>query len=377
MKVYAILLCAGSGRRMGESRNKILLDIGGRSPVRRALDAINNSGCFEGVVIAARQEDIYDIREICGEEATIVCGGAERQDSVYNAMKSIPMDADIISIHDAARCFTSPELIRRCVKSAEQYGSGAAGKRCVDTVKTADGEEVTGTLDRSKLILIETPQAFSAKLIREAYDKAMADGVYGTDDCYLVERMGIKPRVVIHDEENFKLTYKSDLKRGEDLTMKDFKIGQGIDAHRLVEGRKLIIGGVEIPHDRGLLGHSDADVLVHAVMDALLGAASKRDIGKLFPDNDMAYKDADSIKLLEKVGELLKKDGWSVGNIDATVIAQKPKLSPFIDEMRNNIAAALNCEAFRVNIKATTTEKMGYEGREEGISAQSVCLIER
>lgn len=378
MKAYAILLCAGSGKRMGENKNKVLLDIGGKSPVRRALDAINMSGCFSGVVIAARQEDMEDIKNICGarENVLIVKGGMERQDSVYNAMKAIPNDADIISIHDAARCYTSPELIRRCVTSARKYGSGAAAKRCVDTVKKVDGEEITATLDRNNIILIETPQAFSAKLIKEAYEKAFNEGVYGTDDCFLLENMGIHPRAVFHDEDNFKLTYKSDITRRNNV-MKDIRIGQGIDAHKLIQGRRLILGGVEIPYEKGLLGHSDADVLVHALMDALLGAAAKRDIGKLFPDTDSEYKDISSMILLKKVYLLLKQEGWKVGNIDATIIAQQPKLSGYIEKMKNNIAQILECEADRVNIKATTTEKMGYEGRGEGITANAVCLIER
>ena len=157
--------------------------------------------------------------------------------------------------------------------------------------------------------------------------------------------------------------------------MNDIRIGHGYDVHKLVENRKLIIGGVEIAHEKGLLGHSDADVLTHAVMDALLGAAALGDIGKLFPDTDVRYEGADSIKLAEKVSELIKKEGYSVSNIDCTIIAQAPKLAPYIDSMRKNLASVFGLTADRVSIKATTEEKLGFTGRKEGISAHAVCLI--
>lgn len=155
------------------------------------------------------------------------------------------------------------------------------------------------------------------------------------------------------------------------------RIGHGYDVHKLVEGRKLIVGGVEIEHEKGLLGHSDADVLLHAVSDALLGAAAKGDIGCLFPDNDDKYKGADSLLLLKEVVQLLKNDGYSVNNIDATLIAQRPKMRPFIDEMRSNIALACGVSPDFISVKATTEEKLGFTGREEGISAHAVCLIEK
>ncbi len=154
------------------------------------------------------------------------------------------------------------------------------------------------------------------------------------------------------------------------------RIGHGYDVHRLVEGRKLILGGVEIEHSLGLLGHSDADVLLHAISDALLGAAAMGDIGGMFPDTDPAFKDADSLQLLKQVVARLKSNGYSVGNIDATVIAQKPKLKPFIEKMRENIACVCECDVSQINVKATTEEKLGFTGTEEGIAAHAVCIIE-
>lgn len=377
MKAYAVLLCAGSGSRMQQSKNKIFLDVCGKPAVLRSLEAIFKSGCFNKVIIAAKAEERAEIERICADFAEGILfaqGGAERQDSVYNALKAVPEDAEVISIHDAARCFTSPELIRACVESASIYGSGAAGRRCVDTVKSVENGEITGTLDRDRLVLIETPQAFRAELIRRAYERAREEGFRATDDCALVERLGIRPRIVLHDGENRKLTYKKDIER---MTHPQSRIGYGSDAHRLVEGRRLILGGVDIPHEKGLLGHSDADVLVHALMDALLGAAAMGDIGKLFPDSDEKYRGADSLELMREVCERLRREGYEIINADATVTCERPKLAPHIDKMRENIARAMGVERSRVSVKATTTEGMGFEGERLGISAAAVAMIAR
>ena len=223
-------------------------------------------------------------------------------------------------------------------------------------------------------MLIETPQAFRAELIRRAYERAREEGFRATDDCALVERLGIRPRLVLHDGENLKLTYKKDLER---LMRPQSRIGCGSDAHRLVEGRKLILGGVDIPYEKGLLGHSDADVLVHALMDALLGAAAMGDIGKLFPDSDEKYRGADSLDLLKEVCARLRREGYEIINADATVTCERPKLAPYIDRMRENIARAMGVDASRVSVKATTTEGMGFEGERLGISAAAVAMIAR
>lgn len=377
MKAYAVLLCAGSGSRMGESVNKIFSDICGKSVVLRSVEAIYKSGCFEGVIAAAKEDEFDEIRKSCPEYAEkmiFAVGGDTRQDSVYNALEKVPQDADIISIHDAARCFTSPELIRRCVDAAQKYGSAAAGRRCVDTVKTAENGRITGTVDRESLVLIETPQTFDAQLIKRAYEQAKADGFRATDDCSLVERMGVKPYAVLHEEDNMKITYKKDIERVKSPLP---RVGYGYDAHRLVENRRLILGGVDIPHEKGLLGHSDADVLVHAIMDALLGAAAVGDIGKLFPDSDERYRGADSLMLLKEVMKRLRERGYEAVNVDATVACERPKLAPHIDEMRQNIARAMDCDTGAVSVKATTTEGMGFEGEGLGISASAVAVIVR
>ena len=198
----------------------------------------------------------------------------------------------------------------------------------------------------------------------------MKEGFKGTDDASLVERAGYEVEIVKGDYRNIKITTK------EDLPMEN-RIGTGFDVHRLTEGRDLILGGVSIPFERGLDGHSDADVLVHAVMDALLGAAAMGDIGKLFPDTDEAYRGISSIELLKRVGSLLTESFFLIGNIDVTVMAQRPKISPYTEQMRENISEALGTEKSRISIKGTTTEKLGFVGREEGIAAEAVCLIYR
>lgn len=207
-------------------------------------------------------------------------------------------------------------------------------------------------------------------MLKEAYEKAFADGFYGTDDAGLVERLGHPVELVMGKYDNIKVTTR------EDMPMEN-RIGTGYDVHRLTEGRKLILGGEEIPFERGLLGHSDADVLIHAVMDAMLGAAAMGDIGQHFPDTDEAYKGASSMVLLASVKEKIQEAGYKVGNLDVTVIAQRPKIRPYIDSMKRNIADVLKLEEERINIKGTTTEKLGFEGREEGIAAQAVCLLYR
>lgn len=210
--------------------------------------------------------------------------------------------------------------------------------------------------------------------MEQAYEEGEANGFFGTDDASYVEQLGIRVSITQGDYGNIKITTKEDLPEQESL---ETRVGSGYDVHRLVEGRDLILGGVNIPYNKGLLGHSDADVLLHALMDALLGAASLGDIGEHFPDTEEAYKGISSLELLDRVAERLKEEGFSVGNIDATIMAQKPKLAPYKEKMKNNIAEALGIPLGSINLKATTTEKLGFVGREEGIAAEAVCIIKR
>ena len=277
------------------------------------------------------------------------------------------------------------EVIARTLESAKKYGSGVAAVPLKDTVKRVnEGGVVVDTPPRDALRAVQTPQTFEAELIRRAH-AAYALGERATDDAALAERMGVKVRLTEGDVENIKLTTPEDMllarqvilrREGQKEEKPMVRIGHGYDVHRLTEERKLILCGVEIPYTLGLLGHSDADVALHALMDALLGAAALGDIGRHFPDTDPAYKGADSGKLLDHVVALLEEKGYVVGNVDVTIICQRPKLKDYIEQMRQNVARHLKVDADCVNIKATTTEKLGFEGEGLGISSHAVACIE-
>lgn len=381
---YCVIPAAGIGTRMRAGKNKMFLHVGGRPVLFRTLVNVERAGCFDLVVISAHKGEERIVAQLArsalrGTEFRIVTGGTERQDSVYNALMSIDTGyGDIIAIHDGARCLATPSLIRRCVEAAREYGAAAAGKPSTDTVKSIDGDAITGTIDRRGIALIETPQVFRADLILPAYEQARRDGFSATDDCSLVERMGVRPRLVPSEEPNIKITTKGDLSMSNDLLLSALpRVGTGFDVHRFADGRRLILGGVEIPCERGLLGHSDADVLAHAIIDAVFGAAALPDIGRAFPDNDPAYKDANSMALLKTAVQTAEKAGFAIGNIDATVIVQAPKLAPYIEAMRENIASACGADLSAVSVKATTTEKLGFTGRGEGIAAEAAVVLAR
>lgn len=383
---YVILLAGGSGSRMGSGCNKVLLPLGGETVISRAARAF--AGVADGMVIVARPEDEAAIRsDLAVSRAfsgplVIVPGGNTRQDSVWNGLCGLPPDATHVLVHDGARCLVDEPTIRRAMASAEQCGSGVAAIPAVDTIKQVDSAwRVVATPDRSSLCVVQTPQAFQVELLRQAHLAAQAEGYQGTDDASLVERLGQPVQLTLGSRRNIKLTTPEDMAMAEAMlnptpSFPALRVGQGYDVHRLVEGRALILCGVQVPHTLGLLGHSDADVALHALMDAMLGAAALGDIGKHFPDTDERYKGISSMKLLAHVVALLKENRLRTANADVTIVAQKPKLLPYIPQMRENVAAALGLPLNRVNVKATTTERLAFEGREEGISAQAVCLLQ-
>ena len=373
MNAYALLLCGGSGTRMGANENKTLLKIGGVPAIVRCFRAFR--GAVKGIVLVARagEEPVFsDVLVAYGcAPLAIVPGGEDRQASALNGLRALPPDADIALIHDGARPFVTEEIIRRVIQSVEQCGSGVAAVPARDTIKRADRDGIVlETLDRSELWQMQTPQGFFVKDLLAAH--AAAQARY-TDDAALMEAAGHPVRLVPGSPDNIKLTSPEDLRMVNGMMTP--RVGTGFDAHRLVEGRELWLGGVKIPYEKGLLGHSDADVALHALMDALLGAAAMGDIGKLFPDKDPQYKGISSILLLKEVGKRLKDVGFTVGNADVTIVCQAPKLAPYIPQMREAIANALSIPAGQVSVKATTTEHMGYEGSGEGISAQAAAIL--
>ena len=378
MSAWAVVVAAGSGARSGLDRNKVFFPWRGRTVLGRCLDALESSGALEGIVlvISERDQDLYEATE--RREGAhplvkkVVFGGKSRRESVYNGLCALPDEAEIVAVHDAARPFVTGEIVRATVNSAREFGSGVISTPVTDTIKQLQSDGSVHTLDRSALRAVQTPQAFRAKELIAAHERAQRDGFPATDDAVLFEHYYGSVRLVTVPgaEANVKLTNPEDFRASRGAAV---RIGSGYDAHRLKEGRRLVLCGVEIPHDRGLDGHSDADVAVHALMDALLGALGEGDIGRHFPDSDPKYKGISSMKLLERVMEIVRERGYEVGNVDVTIVAQKPKLAPFMQAMRENLIRALDCD--QVNVKATTTERMGFEGEELGISAQAVALL--
>ena len=385
MSAWAVIVAAGRGARSGLRQNKVFFEIAGRSVLSRCLDAFAASGLVEGVALViseadrAAYDDLVRREGACPLVKAVTCGGETRRDSVYNGLKALPADADVVAVHDAARPFVSREIIAATIESARRYGSGVISTPVVDTIKQIMPDGAVTTPDRSTLRAVQTPQTFDAQKLIAAHERARAEGLRVTDDAMLFEHYYGDLRLVTAPgaERNRKLTTKEDFDALNRQSAPAVRVGQGYDAHRLKEGRKLILCGVEVAHDRGLDGHSDADVAVHALMDALLGALALGDIGRHFPDSDPAYKGISSMKLLGHVMGLVRQSGWRVGNADVTIVAQKPKLAAYIPRKRENLASAMDIPLECVNVKATTTERMGFEGEELGISAQAACLLFR
>ena len=388
----AVIVAAGRGTRMGMERNKVLYPLCGEPVIVRTARAFTESGLFDGgVVIVASACDMEDMRAMLGQGGVsvraIVAGGRDRQESVWRGIQACGPAADIIAIHDGARPLVTREVIEATVESARRFGSGVAAVPLKDTVKRVDESGlVVETPRREMLRAVQTPQTFDAALIRAAHAHYADGRERATDDATLMEWTGHAVHLTPGDPENIKLTTPEDmLLAGQVILRREgrkeacpMRIGHGYDVHRLVEGRKLILCGVEVPYERGLLGHSDADVALHALMDALLGAAAMGDIGRHFPDTDPAYAGADSGRLLDHVVGLLRGKGYGVVNADVTIICQRPKLKDYIEQMRENVAAHLGVDIDCVNVKATTTEKLGFEGEGLGISAHAVaCLVRR
>ena len=385
-KFGAVLLAAGNSTRMGGSRSKVLEELGGRPALCRSLEVLDRCPLIGEICLVCREQDRGDMLPLTSGLATpvrVVPGGAQRQDSVERGVEALTGPWEYVAIHDGARPLVTEEVLAAVCRDAMAHGAATAAVPSKDTCKLADGAGfVAATPARDRLWAVQTPQAFSLALYREALEKARAAGQSYTDDCQLIEAAGGSVKLTMGDYRNIKLTTPEDLLAaraylGGEGGKKTVRIGYGYDVHRLVEGRKLILAGVDVPFEKGLLGHSDADVIAHAVADALLGAAALGDIGHLFPDTDPRYDGADSLKLLAEVCRLLREKGFSIGNIDATLLAQRPKIAPHISRMRENLAAACGIAADQVSVKATTEERLGFTGREEGMAASAVCLLER
>lgn len=371
-RVIAIIVAAGRGKRLGSSLPKQFLKVRGRTILEMSVEAFEQNKYVDEIFVAANADYCELTEKLCrgfSKLKKIVAGGAERQDSVRAALDCLRGENGIVLVHDAARPFVSEAVINAVIEGTADFGAAIPTVPAKDTIRQVDG---TGsrTLQRETLARVQTPQGFRISLLKHAFEKAQAEGFLGTDDASLVERMGINISMVQGEDANRKITTREDLET-------EMRIGTGYDVHRLVEGRPLVLCGEQIPYEKGLLGHSDADVALHALMDAMLGAAGFGDIGKHFPDTDERYRGISSMKLLQKTAELLREAGYFLGNADITIIAQRPKIAGYIPKMRANIAEIMNCDENKINIKGTTTEKLGFVGREEGIASEAVCILYR
>ena len=384
----AVLLCAGSGSRMGGSIPKQYLPLHGVPICIHSTTHLQNCDVIDAIVFVCPRGDVQRVQEYVRQyeikKVISVCeGGDTRQESVRQGILHLPQETEFVAIHDGARCLIGEKAIEQVVREAYITKAAIAADVCIDTLKKTDAEKnVLSTPDRNRFSIAQTPQVFEVELYKKALEKAIFERLDCTDDSALVEAISVSVKCVYHGTENRKITRSGDIEFAEFILENQRKtkaevmrVGHGYDVHRLKEGRDLIVGGVNIPYEKGLDGHSDADVLVHAIMDALLGAVGLPDIGALFPDTDPAYHNADSLKLLSGVAKMLFEKGYFIENIDSTIIAQAPKMAPFIPQMKQKIAAALGCSEHKINVKATTEERLGITGSGDGISAHAVCLL--
>lgn len=398
MYVTAIIAAGGRGQRVGGSVPKQLLTIGGRAVLDLSVAAFTSHPSIDELVVALPAElagDPPEYLRAIGPRATpvrIVTGGVRRQDSVANAFRAIGDRTDVVVIHDAARPFVSADLISRTIAAAAESGAALAAVQARDTVKrvgragpgpaqTGHFRDVRETLPRDTIFLAQTPQAFRRAVLADALALNNASGD-ATDEASLAERAGHPVRIVEGESSNIKITTPDDLRLAEAIARsgrggpaRTGRVGTGYDLHRLVAGRRLALGGVTLPSDRGALGHSDADVLCHAVTDAMFGAAGLGDIGRHFPDSDPQWKDAAGLDLLRRAVAVVTAQGFEVGNVDVTVILEAPKIRDYVDAMRAALAGAIGIDVSRVSIKGKTNEGVDAVGRGEAIAAHAVVFI--
>jgi 2-C-methyl-D-erythritol 4-phosphate cytidylyltransferase/2-C-methyl-D-erythritol 2,4-cyclodiphosphate synthase len=393
-KVAAIIPAAGSGTRMGLSSPKQFFELEGTPILIHTLQVFQQVDAIGHIVVVVPQCNCSQVAELVqkynlDKVFKVVAGGERRQDSVLAGLKVLPREIELVLVHDGVRPFVPVSVIEGCINKAEEDGAAMVAIPVKDTLKAVSPDgEIEHTIDRTGVWQAQTPQAARVELLRKAFTKAAENKSFvATDEAALLERINVPIKVVEGSEKNIKITRPEDIflarsilieNRGDANILdgsRDYRIGYGYDAHTLVEGRPLILGGATVSHARGLLGHSDADVLTHVLCDAMLGAVSMGDIGEHFPDTDEKYKGISSLKILKAVSGLVEEFGYMLHNADITVVAQKPKLAPYIEDMIMNLAAAIGTEQDNINIKATTTEGMGFEGREEGISAHAVVLL--
>ena len=395
-RLYALVPCAGSGSRSGAAGPKQYAPLAGRPLVAHTLAALARVPRLAATLVVLAPDDTQFEQQLpgfAGEQAWVArVGGASRAETVAAGLAELQargvMPHDWVLVHDAARCLLQAAWVDRLIDACcDDEVGGLLALPLADTLKQALGEpgdeRVAASVPRHGKWAAQTPQMFRLGLLLPALRGA---GPALTDEASAVEALGHSPKLVPGDYQNLKVTWPADFALAERLLRAretpmthhpQLRIGEGWDTHALVIGRPLVLGGITLPHSHGLLGHSDADALLHAITDALFGAAALGDIGRHFPDTDAVFKGADSGRLLEECARRVRADGWQIVNIDATIVAQAPRLAPHIPAMVERIAALLGLLPGQVNVKAKTAEKMGPVGEGRAIEARAVCLLSR
>ncbi len=374
MKISCIIACGGSGSRVGLQYNKLKFDIGGMPIIQKTISAFCRDDIQE-IILACSRIDLEWFQEFVStlhnNNIKVCLGGLDRQESIANALEVVSKDTDLVIIHDGARPFVSQKVIDSAIEGAIKKGTAVA---CIDETDSLRQFSEFGStpVDRTQFVRVQTPQVFKYDLIKRAYAMAKANFGQFTDDASLYQEYVGDVYITRGSQSNIKITTKEDLAK---FIPQSFSVGVGWDTHELVENRKLVLGGYTIPFNKGLLGHSDADVLTHAIMDALLSASHNKDIGQLFPDIDDKYKGISSIILLKEVVQMIKDQGYSINNVSAVIMAQKPKMASYIPAIQLSLAEAMGIDESKVSISATTTEKLGLVGHEEAISSNAYCSL--
>jgi len=370
----AVIVAAGQGLRAGGGLPKQFAGWRGKPVLRHSVEALSSAGASPIVVaIPDGAEDVARDALQGLEDIRLVTGGATRQESVRAALESLVSDApDAVLIHDAARPDLPHAVIERLLAALDEHPAAIPVLPVVDSIATASGSLMSGSADREQLRRVQTPQAFRYAQIRAAH--AVWNGAPDAgDDAQVIRAAGHDVALVEGDERLRKLTFATDFDTGAPM----IRVGTGYDVHRLAEGEELWLCGIQVPHGKGLSGHSDADVALHAVVDAILGACAQGDIGQHFPPSDPQWKGATSDRFVAHAVALAAAEGFRIGNVDVTLICEAPRIGPHRDAMRGKLAELLNVDVSQVSVKATTTERLGFTGRGEGIAAQATATLLR
>jgi len=379
MTVGVVIVAAGRGDRMGTSVPKQLLDLGGRPLLQHSVRLFDRHPAVSELVVVLPSDRLADAAKLVGptmRSCRVVGGGVRRQDSVVAGAGALSDRVDVVLIHDAARPFADDQVIERVLAGVAARGAAVPAVSARDTVKQRDAASgcVSRTLSRDDIWLAQTPQGFRRDVLAAAFAEGERGGE-ATDEAMLAERAGLPVAIVEGDARNVKITTPDDLAAARSRLAPAPRVGTGYDLHRLADGRPLVLAGVVVSPDRGPVGHSDGDVVCHAIVDALFGAAAAGDIGRHFPDTDPTWKGAPGVDLLGRAVAIVAAAGFRPATVDCTVVLERPKLAPHVDAIRERLAAALGVDASAVGLKAKTNEGVDAVGRGEAVAAYAVAVI--